>query len=105
VQVGIIVTYAGVAEWQTCLPAGRRATMYFVYVLKSIKTREFYKGFTDNIERRLEQHFSGKSASTKYRLPLKLIHVELCENRVKARELEKFFKSGFGREILKELDA
>ncbi len=29
--------------------------------------------------------------------------VEICKNRTDARELEKYFKSGYGREILKEI--
>ena len=55
------------------------------------------------MERRLNQHFLGQSPSTKNKLPLRLIHVELCINRKEARILEKFFKSGYGREIIKEL--
>ncbi len=77
--------------------------MYYVYVLKSLKTGEFYKGLTNNLDRRLQQHFSGKSPSTKTRLPLELIHVEICQNRIEARNREKLFKSGFGREIIHEL--
>ncbi len=93
------------------LPAGRQARniqnysskMYYVYVLKSLKTGEFYKGLTDNIERRLHEHTSGKSPTTKSRLPLQLIHVEICSSRQEARDTEKFFKSGYGREVIKEL--
>jgi putative endonuclease len=77
--------------------------MFYVYVLQSLKTKEFYKGLTDDIDRRLHQHFSGYSHSTKNKLPLKLIHVEICQDRLETRHLEKFFKSGFGREIISEL--
>lgn len=79
--------------------------MFYVYILQSEKTKEFYKGLTDNPERRIDEHFKGKSLSTRSKLPLKLIHVEICENRREARKLEKFFKSGFGREIIKEIAA
>lgn len=88
------------------LPAGRRVrfrTMHFVYVLQSLKTGELYKGLTDNFDRRLFQHSNGKIVSTKNRLPFRIIHVELCETRVEARKMEKFFKSGFGRETIKEI--
>jgi len=77
--------------------------MYYVYILQSLKTKEFYKGFTINFDRRLKQHESGRVLSTKYKLPLRLIHVEICPNRRMAREIEKYFKSGYGREILKEI--
>ncbi len=86
------------------LPAGRQARiMYFVYILQSLRTGEFYKGITNNIERRFNQHLAGKSPTTKSKLPLRLIHVEICNNRIEAGKLEKFFKSGFGREIINEL--
>lgn len=77
--------------------------MFYVYILQSLKTGEFYKGLTDNFDRRLKQHETDKSPSTKNKLPLKIVHVELCNNRDEARALEKFFKSGFGREIIHEL--
>jgi len=78
--------------------------MYFVYVLKSIKTGKYYKGLTNNIERRFKQHIERKVVSTKYQLPLKLIHVEICPNRLEARVLEKYLKSGYGREFIHEID-
>ncbi|HSX19218.1 MAG TPA: GIY-YIG nuclease family protein [Candidatus Saccharimonadales bacterium] len=93
------------AKWYTCLPAGRRARikMFFVYILQSLKTGEFYKGLTDNISRRIDQHFIGKSNWAKGKLPIKLVHVEICQTRQEARTTEKFFKSGYGREVVKEL--
>jgi len=78
--------------------------MFFVYVLKSLRTREFYKGLTNNLNRRLIEHFNGESKSTKNCLPLELIHVEIYSSREKARKVEKFFKSGYGREIINEID-
>lgn len=89
------------------LPAGRHAVfrkdMYYVYILKSLRTGEFYKGLTSDLDRRLQEHLSGKSFSTKSMQPLKLIYVEICQSRDEARKKEKFFKSGFGREIIHEL--
>ena len=38
-------------------------------------------------------------------LPLDLIHVELCDNRIVTRKMEKYFKSGYGREIISEISA
>ena len=77
--------------------------MFFVYVLQSIKTGEYYKVLTNDLDRRLNQHFNGKGETTKHNLPLKVVHVEICETRQQARELEKFFKSGYGREVIKEI--
>lgn len=77
--------------------------MFAVYILQSIKTGEFYKGLTANLDNRLNEHFNGKSYSTKSMLPLRLIHVEFCSTRIEARILEKYLKSGFGREIIAEI--
>ncbi|HHT9137004.1 MAG TPA: GIY-YIG nuclease family protein [Candidatus Wunengus sp. YC60] len=77
--------------------------MYFVYVLKSISSGKFYKGFTNNFDRRLKEHILGKNRTTRNMLPLVVVHVELCERRNEARTVEKFLKSGFGREIIQEI--
>lgn len=79
--------------------------MYYVYVIKSIKEGWFYTGITNNIDRRIKEHDQGKiSTKTTYNKgPFELIHVELVEDRISARELEKFFKSGFGREVRDEI--
>lgn len=94
------------------LPAGRQARRFYnmfyipmhwyVYILKG-KNGILYKGITDDIERRLMQHSMGQSNTTKRMGGFSLIHVEICESRIEARTLEKFFKCGFGREIIKDL--
>lgn len=76
--------------------------MYFVYIL-SLSTGDYYKGITDNINRRVKQHSLGKVDATKNKLPIRLIHVEVVNSRVEARVLEKYFKSGYGREIIQEV--
>lgn len=75
----------------------------FVYVLWSIRHNRFYIGLTDNVDRRFIEHNNGWVKKTRFYRPFKLIHVEIVDNRVKARRLEKFFKSGYGREIIKEI--
>jgi len=74
--------------------------MYFVYVLKSKKDQKRYIGFTDNLERRLNEHNSGKVKSTKNRKPLDLIYCEEYESKSEAMNREKYFKSGYGRAFL-----
>ena len=76
--------------------------MYYVYVLKSINFDRRYVGFTTNIEKRLAQHNSGKTHSTKAYKPWKLIYSEEIEAKEQALKREKFFKSGRGRAFLKE---
>jgi len=74
--------------------------MFFVYVLLSLKDKKRYIGFTADLERRLNEHFSGNNESTKNRRPLKLIYNESFLTKSDAMKREKFFKSGKGREFL-----
>lgn len=78
--------------------------MYIVYVIKSLKNNFYYKGLTNDLERRLTEHNSGKTSSNKSYKPFRLIFVQEFDNTTEAREFEKFLKSGYGREIIKEID-
>lgn len=69
--------------------------------MRSRKDNNIYIGITADVERRLKQHNSGKNLSTKYRTPFDLIYCEKAEDRVEARKREKYFKSGIGREWIK----
>ena len=75
---------------------------WFVYILKG-NNREYYKGLTSNLEKRLNQHLLGQNTTTKQMGGFVLVHVEVCHSREEARNLEKYFKSGFGREVISEL--
>lgn len=91
------------------LPAGRqgytrKSKMYYVYILKSKVNGSYYKGLTSDIDRRIRDHNSGNTSSNRKFAPYGIVHVELCENLEDARELELFFKSGYGRELIKEID-
>lgn len=77
--------------------------MYTVYVLKSLSTKKSYVGMTDNLERRLNEHNQGKSMFTKKFIPWEVIYKEDFEERFQARNREKYFKSGAGRNFLKSL--
>ena len=76
--------------------------MYFVYVLRSEVDGRLYKGLTQNLENRFEEHNKGKMKSTKGFIPWILVCHEKVETRVEARKREKFLKSGIGREFLKK---
>ena len=74
--------------------------MYYVYAISSQIKKFTYVGFTDNLKRRVFQHNSGYNKSTRAYAPFKLIYYEKVETSEKAREREKFLKSGKGREYL-----
>ena len=77
--------------------------MYFVYVLRSLKDFKNYVGFTENLDRRFEEHNSGLVKSTRNRSPFKLLYSETFKTKKEALKKEKFFKTGKGREYLKTL--
>ena len=91
------------------LPAGRQARtnatkiMYWVYALKSVSKKYIYVGITDNIDRRIMQHNAGRSKTTRFYSPFKLIYSEATDTRQNARKREKYLKSGVGKEFLKKL--
>ena len=71
--------------------------MYYVYVLYSVSFDRQYVGMTDDMNRRLVEHNSGKNQSTKAYKPWSLIYNELFDNRDAARIREKYLKSAAGR--------
>lgn len=58
-------------------------------------------GLTNNITRRIEEHNSGRTKSTKGKGPFKLIYRKEFSSRINARKHEKYLKTGFGRSFLK----
>ena len=64
----------------------------FTYVLKSRKDNNLYIGSTTDMNRRIQEHNSGKCRSTKNRRPFQLVYHESFDNISQAREREKLFK-------------
>ncbi len=76
--------------------------MFEVYILQSLKDHKTYVGFTDNFTRRFMEHNSGKSKSTKHRLPFKLLFKERFKTKSEAKKRELWWKSGAGRIKLRD---
>ena len=76
--------------------------MWFLYVIKSKNFPFIYVGITQDVERRLKEHNDGKSLSTKAYKPYTLETYIAVQTSYKARKLEKYFKSGSGKTILKK---
>ncbi|MBL7838157.1 MAG: GIY-YIG nuclease family protein [Bacteroidetes bacterium] len=62
--------------------------MYCVYILFSEAYDRFYVGHTNSIERRIEEHNSGRNKSTSPYLPWRLIGVIKKPDKSSAVELE-----------------
>ena len=73
------------------------AENYFVYVISSEVANKYYVGMSADPSERLKQHNAGQSQFTKGFRPWKLVYSEFAGTRLKARELEKYYKTSVGR--------
>ncbi|MEK9150662.1 MAG: GIY-YIG nuclease family protein [Patescibacteria group bacterium] len=76
--------------------------MYTVYVLQD-KNGELYKGLTNNLPRRLNEHKNGKTKTTSRMHNIKLSYKEEYKDFEEARRRELYFKSAAGRRFLKKI--
>jgi len=67
--------------------------MFYVYIIKSEKTRKYYVGSTNNLNKRIEEHNTGKSKYTSKGIPWDLIYYEIYLTRTLAMKKEKEIKS------------
>lgn len=76
--------------------------MFYVYLLKSKVVDFYYKGFCQDLDKRLAEHNSGMTKSNKAYRPFEVIYVETCETEKEAVLKEKYWKSSAGRRYLKQ---
>jgi putative endonuclease len=62
-----------------------------------------YVGMADDLEKRIREHKNGKTRSTKNKGSFFVKIIEKCNSRIEARKREKYWKSGCGKEKLKNL--
>jgi putative endonuclease len=74
---------------------------YHVYALASTKHDWIYVGMTEDVNRRLEEHQKGYEKTTKPYRPFVLIFTEVCEDRIAARQREKYWKGASGKRKLR----
>jgi putative endonuclease len=75
--------------------------MWYVYFLEQ-RNGDIYVGSTNDLRRRVRSHDNGEVLSTKAYLPVKLKTYVAVETETKARELEKYFKSGSGKALARK---
>lgn len=78
-----------------------RASMFYVYVLRSQTSKRLYTGFTSDLRKRLKEHRMKQSPYTKPRGPYELIYYEACMDANDALAREKYLKTGMGKRFLK----
>jgi putative endonuclease len=72
--------------------------MFYIYILRSKLTQRYYVGSTEIVEKRLQEHNTGKSKSTRAGIPWELIHTESFSTRAEAvRQEQKIKARGIGR--------
>jgi len=77
--------------------------MYYVYILLNEERTKTYTGATDDPNKRLIEHNSGKVKSSRPYRPYKIIYTESFGTLSEARQKEKFYKSTTGRRKLKKI--
>ena len=84
------------------VPRDKGKECWFTYVIEC-EDGSFYKGFTDNLLRRYQQHCNGTGADyTKTHKPKQLYYWEMHYSKEAALQREKYLKSGVGREWFKK---
>jgi len=67
--------------------------IFYVYILQSQMNDSFYKGSTNNLLRRLEEHNAGEEIATSRCLPWDLVWYTTKPSRSEAYVLEKKLKN------------
>lgn len=77
--------------------------MFYVYTLRSVKNGRLYTGRTNDLKRRFREHNEKRGGVyTSRNAPFELIFYEAYTNKKDAVKAELFFKTGYGREVLKD---
>jgi putative endonuclease len=75
----------------------------FLYILKSEVFDSSYVGHTSDLAKRILEHNSGKSLSTRGKRPWRIVYKEEYSTRSEAILRERYFKSVQGRLELKRM--
>lgn len=74
--------------------------MSYVYILRSLKTGRYYIGSTVDVQRRFNEHQSGKVSSTRNFLPFEMVFKQSFQSVILARKIEKKLKSFKRRDFI-----
>jgi len=74
---------------------------FYIYILR-LNNDNWYTGYTSDLKQRVKDHQAGKVQSTKYFLPVELIHYEAYKIKEDAQRREKYLKTSDGKRFLKQ---
>ena len=76
--------------------------MFYAYILRSKKNDRLYVGSTDDLKRRFSEHNKGIGGEyTKNNKPFEILYYEAYTSYDLAKKAERFYKTGYGREVFK----
>lgn len=73
--------------------------MFCTYIIQSELDGSYYIGFTENLERRLENHNLGLSKYTSKKMPWELVYFEAFKTKKESILREKFLKRQKNRDF------
>ena len=77
--------------------SGECISVYYVYILQSLKTDKLYIGHSDNLTRRVEEHNTNRGGKyTRQNGPWELVYSESHQDRASAMKRERYLKSTKG---------
>ena len=77
--------------------------MYYVYLLRSIPSpRQTYIGFSRDLKRRLAEHNARQSVHTSKFRPWALVCYHAFADAGRARDFERYLKTGSGQAFAKK---
>jgi len=71
--------------------------MYYVYILWSSKSKNFYYGTSADLRKRFLEHDKGLVPSTKAYVPWELTFYASFEKEQLAKDFERYLKTGSGK--------
>jgi putative endonuclease len=75
--------------------------MFKVYAIESLKDGRICVGYSEDLIKRLKEHNASQCRSTKGYRPWELVYEEEVPTLQEALKLEKYYKTGSGKEKLK----
>ncbi|OGK17082.1 hypothetical protein A2690_05005 [Candidatus Roizmanbacteria bacterium RIFCSPHIGHO2_01_FULL_39_12b] len=77
--------------------------MFTVYILQNSKSKRYYIGSTNNLDRRIREHNRGQTRSTRVIGIWRLIYQETFITNLEAKKRERVIKSYKGGNAFKKL--
>lgn len=77
--------------------------MYYFYILRSLKNKRLYLGFTPNLKERLKSHNDGENKATKPNIPYELLFYSAFKHEKDAVNCEQYFKTTAGWKRLQKM--